>query len=67
VPVAIAVATAILTESEYGVYKPKGFPMTQIHHVTAISGKATRIHGELLKLGFEVAAIERRQIHGRAA
>jgi hypothetical protein len=49
------------------VYKPKGFSMTQIHHVTAISGKATRIHGELLKLGFEVAAIERRQIHGRAA
>jgi hypothetical protein len=49
------------------VYKPKGFPMTQIHHVTAISGKATRIHGELLKRGFEVAAIERKRQRSLAA
>ena len=28
---------------------------------------APRIHGELLKLGFEVAPIERRQVHGQAA
>jgi hypothetical protein len=26
-----------------------------------------RIHGELLKLGFEVAAVERRQVHGQMA
>jgi len=27
---------------------------------------APRIHGELLKLGFDVRAVERRQVHGQA-